>query len=87
MVHIGQKVNPLLGGDNFHVIERTKSQVERLDKLPFVLFEIRLAILTLHNFDSLIQVNGLNDVRTRTSKMSPHLRMRLNDGLHGFCEQ
>ena len=87
MVHIGQKVNPLLSGDDFHVIEWTKSQVERLDKLPLVLFKFRLAILTLHNFDRLIQVNGLNDVRTRTSKMGPHLRMRLNDGLHSLCEQ
>ena len=64
MVHIGQKVNPLFGGDNFHVIEWTKSQVERLDELPLVLFKFRLAILTLHYFNRLIQVNSLNDVRT-----------------------
>ena len=86
VMHVVQKVNPLLSGDDFHAVERPKSQVERLDELPLVLLHFRLASLTLCNFNRLFKINDLNNFRTCSPEMWPHLRMRLDDGLHGLCE-
>ena len=86
VMHIVQKVNPLLGGDNLHAVERALPQVERLDELALVLFHFRLAALTLCNLNRLFKINDLNDFRTRAPEMRPHLRMRLDDGLHSLRE-
>ena len=43
VMHIGQEVNILLGGDNFHAVQRALPQVKRSYKLHFVFLQLRFA--------------------------------------------
>ena len=80
VMEVEHKIDPLLGGDNLHAVERALPQIERLDEFPFVLVHLRLVMLAMQNLDRLVEINDLDDVGTRTTKMRLHLRMRLDEG-------
>ena len=87
VMDVHHQIHPLFGGDNLHTIKRPLSQVEGLDKLPFVMGNVLLLVLALSNLNGLFEVHHLDDVCSRTSKVSLQHGVRLDEGLGSLGEQ
>ena len=69
VMNIHHQIHPLIGGDNLYMVERSLTQVKRLDEIPLVAWNICLIALAIDNFDRLCSINNLYDLRARTAKM------------------
>ena len=87
MMHISQEIYILFSSDNLHAIQRSLSQVKRLDELHHVFLYFGFAYLALFNHNRLVNINYLYDFAFLTVEMHVELRVGLDDGLYRLLKQ